>query len=320
MAEPVQPSDSALRRDAAGVTGAPLDLAAFPGCWAVRITRSEIDDYEGRLEYWEASTETAMVLCEPVTTWHEQPSQRLARLAERIAASRGSPIETFGCCDLVRFDESGAREALMQADQVVYLHPLTTPVTEEPWVDVDGEARPDVVLEVDYSTDVRRGKLRLYEAWGFPEVWVDVPDARSPSRPKSRPSALTIHLLEDGRFRTASASRAFAGWTAAEIHRALNEQPVSRETLDALRRVGRTLGEAEGTGPDDDPWLAAERGEALASSRAAMVVAFLEARGLPASPGLVDRLAALVGVSDAELVRAANACTSADELLRLLHD
>ena len=299
--------------------GWPLDVADFPGCEAVRVPRERIEDHESRVEYWDSLTETAMVVREPTSPFHERPSQRLARLAERIAASSGSIIETFGASDLVRAFADGRARVLMQADQVLYLDPPTE-AELGPKIDVDNDRLPDVVLEVDYSTDVRRGKLRLYEAWGFPEVWVDVPDARSPSRPKSRPSALTIHLLEDGRFRTASASRAFAGWTAAEIHRALNEQPVSRETLDALRRVGRTLGEAEGTGPDDDPWLAAERGEALASSRAAMVVAFLEARGLPASPGLVDRLAALVGVSDAELVRAANACTSADELLRLLHD
>ena len=28
---------------------------------------------------------------------------------------------------------------------------------------------PDVVLEVDHTTDVHRGKLALYESWGFPE-------------------------------------------------------------------------------------------------------------------------------------------------------
>ena len=318
MAEPVQTARSALQREGLDPVEAPLAPTVFPGCRAVHIPKDEIEHHEGRLEYWEARTETAMVLREPVTTWHEQPSQRLARLAERIAASRGSPIETFGACDLVRFDASGAREALMQADQVVYLHPLTTPVAEEPAVDVDGEARPDVVLEVDYSTDVRRGKLRLYEAWGFPEVWVDVPDVRSPGRPKSRPSALTIHAREEGRFRERAASRAFPGWTAKEIHRALNEQPVSRETLNVLRRVGRTLGESEGTGPDDDPWLAAERAEVLASSRAGMVAAILEARGVPASPELAKRLAGLAGVSDAELVEAANACASEEELLRLL--
>lgn len=42
---------------------------------------------------------------------------------------------------------------------------------------------PDVVLEVDHTTDVRRGKLGLYEAWGFPEVWVEVPDDRTAPRP-----------------------------------------------------------------------------------------------------------------------------------------
>ena len=33
---------------------------------------------------------------------------------------------------------------------------------------------PDVVLEVDHTTDVHRGKLALYESWGFPEVWAEV--------------------------------------------------------------------------------------------------------------------------------------------------
>ena len=85
----------------------------------------------------------------------------------------------------MRFNTRGKPRVLMQADQIVYLHP---PSAEElgPRVDVDGDHLPDVVLEVDYSTDVRVRKLPLYEAWGFQEVWVDVPDARSPSRPKSR--------------------------------------------------------------------------------------------------------------------------------------
>ena len=85
---------------------------------------------------------------------------------------------------------------------------------------------PDVVLEVDHTTDVHRGKLALYESWGFPEVWVDVPDvpdAPSPSRPHRRRSGLTIHLLERGRFRVAAESRALPGWRAEEIHLALNE-------------------------------------------------------------------------------------------------
>ena len=167
MAEPVQTAVSRARSGSLGdPEEVPLDLADFPGCRAERISQEGIGDYDGRVEYWEARTETAVVVCEPTTRFHEQPSQRLARLAERIAASRGSPIETFGTTDLVRYDSLGERKVLMQADQILYLHPLEFTVWERD-VDIDSRERPDVVLEVDYSTDVRRRKLRLYEAWGF---------------------------------------------------------------------------------------------------------------------------------------------------------
>ena len=140
-----------------------------------------------------------MLLREPVTIYHERPSQRLARLAERIAASRGAPIETFGTADLVHAKADGGFRALMQADQILYLDPGAAPAGAR--VDVDGDALPDVVLEVDYSTDVRVWKLPLYEAWGFPEVWVDVPDERS--HPRSRLSGLTIHVHDGERFQEA---------------------------------------------------------------------------------------------------------------------
>ena len=51
--------------------GAPESLE-FPGCHPVRISRQEIADYEGRIEYWDAATEVAMV-CEPVSIYHEHP-------------------------------------------------------------------------------------------------------------------------------------------------------------------------------------------------------------------------------------------------------
>ena len=60
----------------------------------------------------------------------------------------------------------------------------------------------------------------MYEAWGFPEVWVDTPDAQAPSRPRRLRPGLTIYVLDDGRFRTAGESRAFPTWTAAQIHAA----------------------------------------------------------------------------------------------------
>ena len=164
----------------------------FPGCRAVRISRDEIADCERRIEYWDRATETAMV-CEPVSLYHEHPARRLGGLVTMIAQTRGSPIDVFGAADLLVRDARGEPQRIMQADETVYLRPRTT----RPWgpaIEVGSDVLPDVVLEVDNTTDVRRGKLALYESWGFPEVWVEVPDEPSPSRPSSLRPGLTIHV------------------------------------------------------------------------------------------------------------------------------
>ena len=185
-------------------------------------------------------------------------------------------------------------------------------------------------MVVDNTTDVRRGKLALYESWGFPEVWVEVPDESSPSRPAGLRPGLTIHLLEGGRFRTASSSRAIPSWTAQEIHRALNEREVSYVTMAALRRVGRTLGAAVGTGPDDDPLLREERlqsraegraegrTEALVETQREVVLKVLKLRGLPVSAAFPRRLVEFKAVSTATLVQAALDCRDEADFLRLL--
>ena len=218
----------------------------FPGCRPVCIPREAISDYEGRIEYWDAATEIAIV-CDPVSVYHEQGGQRLGALTTMIAQTRGSPIDTFGAADLLVRDARGERQRIMQADQTVYLDPRATRPSG-PAIEVGGDALPDVVLEVDNTTDVRRGKLALYESWGFPEVWVEVPDTPSPSRPAGLRAGLTMYVLEDEGFRAVPSSRAFPGWMAEEIHLALNEPELSDATTAALRRVGRALGAAEGTG------------------------------------------------------------------------
>ena len=106
----------------------------------------------------------------------------LAGLLNTIAHLRGSPIATFGASDLLLRDAHGAYLRILEADQTVYLHPHTTRPAGAA-IEVGSDALPDVVLEVDNTTDVRRGKLALYESWGFPEVWVEVPEQSSPSRP-----------------------------------------------------------------------------------------------------------------------------------------
>ena len=169
-----------------------------------------------------------------------------------------------------------------------------------------------------------------------------MPEQSSPSRPAGRRPGLTIHLLQDGRFRTASSSRAFPSWTAQEIHRALNEREVSYVTMAALRRVGRTLGAAVGTGPDDDPLLREERlqsrakghtegraeghaegrsegrTEALAETQRDAVLQVLKLRGLPVSAAFPRRLAEFKAVSTATLVQAALDCRDEADFLRLI--
>ena len=305
----------------------------FPGCRPVRISRADIAEYERRIEYWDAATETAMV-CDPVSVYDEQPGQVLARLLATIAHVRGAPIATFGAADLLLRDAGGAWLRILEADQTVYLHPRTTRPSGAR-IEVGTDTLPDVVLEVDNTTDVRRGKLALYESWGFPEVWVEVPDQSSPSRPAGLRPGVTIHLLEEGGFRTAPASRAFPGWTAAEVHRALNEPELSDGAMAVLRKIGRALGTPLGTGPDDDPLLRTERSESRMAGRAEGIVAgrtaghaegrteagveavlqVLKLRGLPVSAALSRHLAQLQGVSTAELVQAALHCRDEDDFL-----
>ena len=290
----------------------------FPGCRPVRITREAIADHESRIEYWDAATETAWVACEPNTVYHEGPGQVLGGLLTRIAAIRGAPILTLGAADLLLRNPRGERQRILEADQVVFLDPVETRPRGAA-VEVGSDHLPDVVLEVDYATDVRRGKLGLYEAWGFPEVWVEVPEGGSPRR---RPG-LTIHRRSADGYRSVEASVAVPGWTAAEIHAAFNEAELSESTFAVLERVGRALGEAEGTGPDDDVWLGAQRREARAEGVAAgraegciqIVRAILRNRGLAVSERLAARIA---GEDPNVLAAAALACRDeADLLIRL---
>ena len=295
----------------------PAEPPAFPGCTPVHLPRTEIERFEGRLEYWDAATETAWI-SEPATSYHERPSRLLTRLAERIAEVRGSPIESYGSTDLLLRDPGGEPRRIMQADESVYLHPAQAKLPGAAMV-VGEDDFPDVVLEVDHTTDVHRGKLALYESWGFPEVWVEVPDTPSPSRPHRRRPGLTIHLLEHGRFRVAAESRAFPGWRAEEIHLALNEPVPSAQTSAAVERVAAALGAREGTGPDDDPLLRSQRrqgyergrAEERTEGRAAMVRQILRSRGIEVAEGFPAAAAAFAAASEEVLLAAAFAC--ADE-------
>ena len=297
----------------------------FPGCESFHLPESALEDYEGRLEFWDGATETAWRVSEPTSFYHEGPSMALARMAERVAMLRGSRIACFGSVDLVRRDAAGRRRWLMQADQVLYLHPER--VRWGPALDVDAHPLPDVVLEVDHSTDVRRRKLGIYREGGFPEIWVLVPWKWSRRAP-----GLAVHVRGDEGYREAGESRAFAGWKAGEIFGALTEDPWSAGTIGALERVALAMGAREGTRPEDDPFTRslsakareAGRDEGREEGRREMLVenvrAVLRARGIEAAlDASEDRV--LIGALPSEaLMAAALACTGEADFRRRIRE
>ena len=290
----------------------------FPGCESFHLPASGLERYEGRLEFWDGDTETAWKVCEPASIEHEGPSRRLVEMATRVASVRGSRIACFGSADLVRVDATGHRRWLMQADEVLYLHPDRVRL-QGPAIDVDADPLPDVVLEVDHTTDVRRRKLGIYKASGFPEIWVLVPWEAS-----VRVAGLTIHVRRGDGYREEPTSRAFPGWRAEEIHLALTEAPMPEGAWRALERVALSMGAREGTEPEDDPLMRSQsvkaRTEGHAQGRMGMVAAALRARDIDAALDATQDRELLDGLSDEAVMAAALACTDAADFRRRVRE
>ena len=219
----------------------------FPGCKSFYLPERALEYYKRRLEFWDGLTETAWMVPD-TPTYHERPSRRLVEMATRVEMFWGSRIRCLGATGLVRRDAAGRLRWLIQADEIFYLHPERVRLAG-PWIDVDTDPLPDVALEVDHSTDVRRRKLEIYKESGFPEIWVLVPWEFSVRAP-----GLAIHVRGEGGYREEAESRAFPGWKAEDIFGALTEEdPLPEGTEGALVRVARTMGAREGTRPEDDP-------------------------------------------------------------------
>ena len=291
------------------------------------MSAAEVAEGDGpRIEYWDAEEGVAWMVCEPVLPVHEVPAQRLAALLDRIADARGAAIL---CCGNTTFYECGANGRhirAMEADQTVYLDAAGGRAMRLPPVVLGSAAPPDVVLEVDHTTDVRARKLDEYERWRFPEVWVEVPEPWQERRSRRRPG-LTIHVLdtETGRYLEASASQALPDWTAKEIHLALNEPKRSAATWTALARVGRALGRQEGTRPTGDPLLQGllqeVREEGRTEERVATVRQVLAERGIACSTGFLvgpEATRQLAALTPAQVAAAAFACRSETDFLSLL--
>ena len=318
VAPPPQPEGVRRRSRDHGVPRSGLE---FPGCYARPMTRAQYEAHEGRVEFFDSRAEIAWMVREPAHAPHEEPRYRLVELLARIAQLRGSPIKGLGETRIRWMDAGSGEHRSIHPDQMLFLHPGRTEGKISQYLEVGEDPYPDVVLEVDSTTDVRRNRLKLYEEWGFPELWVEVPDAYAPGRPAGLRSGLRIYVLEAGRYVRSGESRAFPGWRAVEIHRALNEPALSEGTSAVLSRVGRALGEREGTGPDDDPLLREQR----AAGRADLIRALLGQRGVAVPPDFPEGLAgphldALRAASAEQLLAAASAADSVADFLARLDD
>ena len=293
MAASIPPAGRRAERVVGPSVPTPTATPDFPGCDPVSLpTWDDVWAYDGRIEYWLRETGTAWVMRDagPV---HENAPNLLSELLTRMCLERGSRFLLAGAVYLMERDADGRPRQVLVGDQTIYLdRSVWRP--RDPAIVLGVDPLPDVILEVDHTTDVRRNKLPVYEAWGFPEVWVDTPDESSPNRPRGLRPGLTIYVLDDGRrFRIADESRAFPTWTAAQLHAALNESRLSAHTLADLTRVGRRLGESEGTTPDDDPQLGRHRRQARAEGIAqgrAEGIAQARAEGVARERALLRRL------------------------------
>ena len=315
---------SARTRDAApagGGAAAPavipspplLENLRFPGCHPLPLPRDRFEDFDERLEYWDARTETAWVAETPGLV-HEGTSRRLSQLAERIGMARGARIIAFGSVGLVERDAGGAPVRAMQPDETLYLHPDRTILPADGSLVIGEHDLPDVVLEVDHTTDIRPGKLPVYEAWGVPELWAVVPGG---AKRRRRPG-VTIHRMIGGRYRSSPASVALPGWTAAEIHAALTEPRLSAHTDRVLERVGRALGEREGTGPDDVPLIRSFTEKARTEGVVASVHGVFRARGMRLADSPLAGSDPFAGASPEAVMAAAVACTDEADFWRRL--
>ena len=201
---------------------------------------------------------------EPTHAPHEEPRYRLAELLARIAQLRGSPIKVPRR-DRNPVDRSRLRETRRHASRSDAVPAsVTGPRERSPsiWRSGSTPGRTWCWRWTARRTYAGTG-WSCTRSGGFRSCgW----RCRTPMRragPRDCAPGCGSTCWRTGRYvRFSEASRAFPGWRAAEIHRGLNEPvPLGGDLRRSLSRVGRALGEREGTGPEDDPLLRQQRAE-----------------------------------------------------------
>ncbi len=223
----------------------------------------------------------------------ELPKMGLDGLAEQIAAARCAGIIVLRAKELLIRGRDGKGRRIGQAHQIVYTRPASTLAAREA-VEITEDELPDVALQVDVVPDTRRRGLSLYEKWGLPEVWVEVPERR-PRISHGPVPGLAIHLRTRLGFVQSPTSAAFPSWSAEEIHTALNEPEgrMSKATAAALRRVGRLMAADIAAGTEGDSIDRADDAETPMEDRIEALDEIFRLRGFAASPAFAIQVASL---------------------------
>ena len=139
-----------------------------------------------------------------------------------------------------------------------------------------------------------------------------------------RAPGLTIHVRRGEVYHEEPASRAFPGWKAQAIHRALTGDPMSEPAWRALERTALAMGAREGTTPEHDPLSRSISLEAQARGRSGMLAAnvltVLKARGIEVASDLTEYRELFGALTSETLVEAALACTGGADFRRLLRE
>lgn len=135
-----------------------------------------------------------------------------------------------------------------------------------------------------------------------------------------RKPGLAIHVRRKDGYREERESRAFPGWKAGEIHRALTEEPLSSVAWRALERVALAMGSREGTTPEDDPLMRSVSGMARARERIEAVTATLRARGIAVSGDFARDQDLFAEHPIEALMAAALVCTDEADFLRRVRE
>ena len=158
-------------------------------------------------------------------------------------------------------------------------------------------------------------------------MWVEVPspNPKKPAAPSRHPPALTIHRRRGNSYRIVRTSVAFPGWTAQQIHRALNEDDQSPNTAKDLMRVANRLAERYGIAPDDALPCGSQRDNQAASDvkgweQSLELVEILESRKIALTKPLAERFDTIARMPVPVLIRAAFRCGDAADLVRRIDD